>query len=53
MEPQIGDGSFQFNADAGAAAAAAAAAGGVVVPEGGFQPDPNAPPGGAPGGFQF
>jgi len=46
LEPQIGDGSFQFTADGGAAAGGAG-----VVPEGAFQPDPNA--GGAPGGFQF
>ena len=52
MEPQIGDGSFQFGADPAVAAAAAAATapGAVPAPEGGFQPDPAA---GGQGGFQF
>lgn len=52
LEPQIGDGSFQFGADPAVAAAAAAAAapGAVPAPEGGFQPDPAA---GGQGGFQF
>jgi len=49
LEPQIGDGSFQFNPD-GSVGQAGQAAAGVPAPEGGFQAD-NAT--GGAGGFQF